>query len=416
MFSERSHSVESLEGLRSLGTLGALIVFIVVCCVFSAAPSHAQEQSAEPGTDAIRQQGRLIHVGPQREIRTLAAAAQVARDGDTIAVDPGDYPGDVAVWTRDNLTIRAVSGRARLVASGASAEHKAIWVARGGSLVVENIDFVGARVPDQNGAGIRLERGRLLVRNCRFMDNENGILTGGDKSIELEIEGSEFGHNGAGDGLSHNLYAGTIARLKVTGSYFHHARGGHLLKSRAAENFILYNRLTDEAGGQASYELEFPNGGTAYVIGNIIQQGAQTENPHLIAFGAEGYSWPRNELYLVHNTLVDDRPGGGIFLRVAPGAGQVRLVNNLLLGKGLLEPLAMGAYLNNQRMAEGDFASAGNQDYRLKKAAKLAGKLVDPGNVNGVNLAPEREYVHPQHTRALGHAATLPGAFQSRAP
>ena len=55
---------------------------------------------------------------------------------------------------------------------------------------------------------------------------------------------------------------GPFAVLKVTGSYFHHAKSGHLLKSRAAKNLIFYNRLTDEIGGTASYELEFPNGGS----------------------------------------------------------------------------------------------------------------------------------------------------------
>ena len=38
----------------------------------------------------------------------------------------------------------------------------------------------------------------------------------------LEIEDSEFGDNGAGDGQSHNLYVGTIERFVVQGSYFHH--------------------------------------------------------------------------------------------------------------------------------------------------------------------------------------------------
>ena len=44
-----------------------------------------------------------------------------------------------------------------------------------------------------------------------------------------DIEGSEFSENGAGDGYSHNLYVGAILKLRVTGSYFHHARIGHRL-------------------------------------------------------------------------------------------------------------------------------------------------------------------------------------------
>ena len=233
-------------------------------------------------------------MGANRAIQSIASAAAQAQDGDTVEVDAGDYRGDVAVWNQANITVRAVGGGVKLMAEGNAAEGKAIWVVRTGRMTVEGFDFSGVRVPDKKGAGIRLEKGLLTVRDCSFTGNENGILTGNDPQVELEIANSEFGHNGHGDGQSHNLYVGVIARLKVTGSYFHHAKVGHLLKTRAAVNHILYNRLTDEPGGSASYELEFANGGIAYVVGNIIQQGSETQNPHLISYAAEGYKWPKN--------------------------------------------------------------------------------------------------------------------------
>ncbi len=402
---------------RSLFSGFALAALIL--SVFSAlAAGTAQAASGADG-------GRLLRVGPGQALRTVAAAAAQARDGDTIEIEAGDYAADVAVWTRDRLTVRGVGGRVRLLAAGASAEDKAIWVVRGGAMTVENIAFSGARVSGRNGAGIRFEKGRLTVRNCLFEDNENGILTSNDPDAELEIEGSEFGHNGAGDGQSHNLYVGNIRRLKVSGSYFHHARVGHLLKSRAAESFVEYNRLTDEPGGRASYELEFPGGGVAYVIGNLIEQGAQTENPYMISFGSEGYRWPRNELYLSGNTLVDERPQGGYFLRVQPGAGRVRAVNNLLLGRSALEAATEGAaagtgeYAGNVKVDAGAFAQLASQDYRLRKRfvdTRPFGQLAVPGAANGVELAPRREYIHPRQTRVLAGAAVVPGALQGLAP
>jgi len=33
-----------------------------------------------------------------------------------------------------------------------------------------------------------------------------------------------------------------------------------------------------------------------------------TQDPHLITFGAEGYKWPRNALYLAGNTLINPLP------------------------------------------------------------------------------------------------------------
>lgn len=358
----------------------------------------------------------ILQVGPSKAIKTIAEASILASAGAVIEVDSGEYEGDVAVWTQERLTLRAVGGRVKLFAAGAAAEAKAIWVMRTGQMSVEGVDFLGARVPDQNGAGIRFERGFLRVRNCTFTDNENGILTSDQSDAELEIENSEFGYNGYGDGQSHNLYVGAIARLKVTGSYFHHVKVGHLLKSRAAVNQIWYNRLTDETGGRASYELEFPSGGLAYVVGNIIEQGSQTENPHLISYGAEGYKWAKNELYLINNTLVDNRRQGGVFLRVKPGNVIVKAINNLLVGQGKLESAGPGDYRNNFTVDRDEFMLAARQDYRLRRGSSLAGRAIDPGSTNGTRLQPAAEYVHRASTKSLVGTLHNPGALQSLPP
>jgi hypothetical protein len=289
----------------------------------------------------------VIQVGPTRAIKTIATSAYSARAGAIIYVDSGTYTGDVAVWTQDNITVRATGGRVLLLAKGAAAESKAIWVVRAKGMQVEGFDFEGAATPDRNGAGIRFEKGSLLVRDCSFTGNENGLLASNDSQAELTIENSEFGYNGFGDGQSHNLYVGSIAKLTVSGSNFHHARVGHLLKSRAAVSYIVNTRLVDGNGGTASYELEFPNGGIATVVGNTIAQSTATENPILISFGAEGYKWPRNTINLENNTLVNPLGLRGVFLRVAPGADSIRAVNNRLVGAGRLEFSGHGEYKNN---------------------------------------------------------------------
>lgn len=356
----------------------------------------------------------VIRVGPGQPVRSVAEAARIAKDGDVVEIEAGDYVSDVAVWTQRALTIRGVGGRARLIANGASAEGKAIWVIRKGSVTVENVAFMGTRVPDRNGAGIRLESGRLVVRDCLFEDNENGMLVGNDPSIELEIHGSEFARNGAGDGQSHGVYAGSIRRLVVRGSYFHHGNVGHLLKSGARESFILYNRLTDETGGRASYELEFYAGGIAVVVGNLIEQAATTQNSVMVSFGASGYRWPKNELHVAHNTLVNDRPNGGVFIRAHAGAATARVVNNLLVGKGSLELQTAHESRDNVEAQWSEFGLPQRLDYRLKAGSRLVGRAKDPGAANGFPLRPDAEYAHPARAIDLTAATPLsPGAFQS---
>ncbi len=362
----------------------------------------------------------VLHVGPQREIKTLAEAAKRARDGDTIEVDAGEYRRDVAVWTQNDLTIRAVGGRVRMIAVGGSAEGKAIFVVRGGRVVIEGFDFEGTRVPSRNGAGIRFESGQLTVRDCRFVDNEMGLLTGNDPKAELVVERSEFAHNKRLDGHNHQLYVGAIGKLTVRGSYFHHGHIGHLLKSRAAVNHIFYNRLTDEMGGTASYELEFPNGGVAIVVGNVIQQSSTSENGIMISFGAEGFEGSVHKLVLAHNTLVDNRPKEGVFVRVMKGEGKygapvtIKAVNNLLVGNdGKLEAAGPGDYVNNLHVDWDVFVRAAREDYRLAPGAAVAGKVVDPGAFEGLPLAPTHEYVHPRSLAALNGGVRHPGALQA---
>ncbi|MCZ4313792.1 hypothetical protein O4H66_10315 [Comamonadaceae bacterium G21597-S1] len=355
----------------------------------------------------------VLHVGPSRETRTLADAARIARPGTTIEVDPGNYHADVAVWLHDNVTLRAPRGRARLVAHGAAAEGKGIWVVRANGMRVEGFDFEGCRVPSRNGAGIRLDRGSLHVKDCSFRFNEMGLLTNNDPGTSLMVEDCEFAHNLRPDGHNHNLYAGQIARLTVVGSYFHHAHVGHLLKSRARMNRIFYNRLIDEPGGTASYELEFPNGGVAHVVGNLIGQNPETENAHLISFGAEGLKWPRNELQLIHNTLLNPLATGGVYLRVAGGADTIVARNNLLLGTGTLESAGAGDYRNNLHAQAQDFAQADAFDLRLRSDSELIGKLMPLADATEAEMTPDREYVHPRSTRAFRGTPHNPGAQQS---
>lgn len=66
---------------------------------------------------AVKPSGRILKVGPNQQIRLIATAAKLAQDGDTIEIEAGDYPADVAIWKQNELTIRGVGGRARLIAA-----------------------------------------------------------------------------------------------------------------------------------------------------------------------------------------------------------------------------------------------------------------------------------------------------------
>jgi hypothetical protein len=184
---------------------------------------------------------RILRVGPTRRLKMPSDAAREAQDGDIIEIDAGVYPGDVATWTQNRLILRGVGGLAHMQSNGATAKDKGIWLFEGNDNTVEHIEFSGARATHQNGSGIRLHGSGLTVRHSFFHDNEDGILGGYGEDSEVLIEYTEFARNGYGDGQSHNIYIGQIGSFTLRYSYSHHSNTGHLVKSRARSNFILYN-------------------------------------------------------------------------------------------------------------------------------------------------------------------------------
>lgn len=307
-------------------------------------------------------------------------------------IDSGVYRGDVAVWRQNHLTLRGIgAGRARLQAAGRSAEGKAIWVIKGRDTTVEHIEFSGASVSDHNGAGIRAEGANLVIRDCYFHDNQDGLLGGAGNVL---IERSEFARNGAGHGRTHNIYIGDdVNRFTLRYSYSHHAKIGHNVKSRARENRIEYNRIMDGADGTSSYTIDLPNGGIAYLIGNSIQQGPQSQNHTIVSFGAEGLKHKRNEIYLINNTIVNDA-SKGIFVYITKGTQRTVAINNLFVGVGNIANGAMRAR-NNLFVTDAEFVDRKGFDYRLTPRSPAINAGIDPGRVGGMSLRPVSEYLHP---------------------
>lgn len=337
-----------------------------------------------------------LKVGPGKPYTAPCAAIAAASDGDVIEIDAGTYSGDVCGVGKSNLTLRGVGGLAKLDAAGKNSGGKATWVISGSNTIVENIEFTGASVPDKNGAGIRQEGANLTIRGCYFHDNENGILAGDNANSTITIERTEFANNGFGDGQSHNLYINHVAKLVFQHNYSHSSKIGHLLKSRATETWVLYNRITQE-DGTGSYEIDVPNGGRTFIIGNLIQQGANTSNGSIVAYRLEGSNAanPSNELFVVNNTLVNERPNGGTFINIAGGVTEPAIVrNNIVVGPGTLTNQGNAVVAAN---FQGDpkFVNQAGFDYHLDASSPCVNTGEAPGMGGGIDLTPKFQYVHP---------------------
>jgi hypothetical protein len=379
---------------RSLFTLAALAALLAVYV---------------PASATTRQ------VGPGKPFAAPCAAIAASVAGDIVEIDSSvTYTGDVCAWTTNNLTIRGVGGgRAHIDAGGLNSQGKGIWVISGTNTTVENIEFSGATVPDHNGVGIRQQGDNLTVRNCYFHDNEEGILTDASATSTITIEFSEFAFNGFGDGQTHNVYIDNIGTLIFRYNYSHHAKIGHLLKTRAAQNIIVYNRLSDEATGTASYQIDIPNGGLSYVIGNVIEQGPMNDNSTLIAYLEEGTNPgnPSEQLFVINNTFANDA-ASGTFISPAAGAAPVVIKNNIFFGPGTVTGQTTAIKANNFS-GDAHFVNSAGYDYHLVAGSPAIDAGVDPGSDGTFSLAPVFQYVHPACAEGRTTIGTIDiGAFE----
>jgi len=346
-----------------------------------------------------------LSVGPGKTYAAPCAAFNAAKDGDTVEIDgTKTYSGDVCGIYRSNLTVRGVNGRPKINANGANAMGKGTWVVIGNNVTVDNVEMYGATVPDRNGAALRLEGTGFTLRNSFLHDNENGILANANANSDILVEYSEFGHNGSGDGYTHNLYIGNVKSLTFRYSFSHDANVGHNLKSRAQVNVIQNNRFSSLASGQTgstasgrpSYEVDLPNAGTSYVIGNVIQQPASNSNPNILAYGEEGASNPGKDLYVVNNTFLNDSGSGGTFVMIGSGVGTPALLqNNIFAGVGSMTNQSNAQLRTNYSAAAPGFVDRANFDLHPTANAQVINAGSAPGNAaSGFALAPIAQYKH----------------------
>ncbi|HKW98993.1 MAG TPA: choice-of-anchor Q domain-containing protein [Bryobacteraceae bacterium] len=355
-----------------------------------------------------------LTVGPGQQFATPCAALAAAADGDTIQIQAALYSGDVCAFAQNNLTIVGVNGRPHIDANRQSAQDKGIWVPSGSNLLVDNIEFSGATSTSKNGAGIRASGQNWTVRHCYFHDNQEGILESNIAGSNILIEFTEFARNGYRNGMSHNVYIGHTAQLTFQYNYSHDSTVGHLLKTRSAVNYVLYNRLTDESG-TGSYEVDIPNGGTSYVIGNLIEQGTRSQNSTIVTYLEEGVNSmnPGQDLYVINNSIVNDLTSGTFVFIGTAGTVPVTIKNNIFVGPGTITNQS-GAVLANNFSGNPLFVNQAGFDYHLTSGSPAIDAGTNPGSANGFSLTPVFDYVHPAcgETRSVVGSAMDIGAYE----
>ena len=295
--------------------------------IFAPSPAPAQSDAAP-----------FVVAESGRGFARLQDAVDAVGEGEgTIRVAPG-YHRDCAVQTAGRIAFIAIEpGRA--IFDGVTCEGKAALVLRGGGARVDGLVFQNMRVPDGNGAGIRLEKSNLDIANSLFRNSEEGILTADDPAATLTIDRSTFSRLGRCDrGLScaHSVYTGFYGRVVVTRTRFEKGSGGHYLKTRAKQVDVSDNSFDDSQGSATNYMIDLSSGATGRIANNLFVQGRDKENySAFITVAPEGRDNPSRGLAIAGNRASLPEGIGRQSVFVADWSGEPLAIGANELGAGL---------------------------------------------------------------------------------
>ena len=340
-----------------------------------------------------------LPVGPDKPFSSPCAAIAAAHPGDVIEVDPDTaWTDDTCLISTPGLTIRSGGGkRPRIRSSGdvPLAPGNAIWTVAAPGITIDGFELHGAKGTggSRTGAAIRVEPGfGVTVMNCFLHGNEVGLATAEAPEAEVLIERTAFVNNGP-SGAPGNLDIGRAGKLTLRFSYSQHAGGGPLLRSRALENYLLYNHFSQDAG--AGSPVELPHGGRSFVLGNVIRQGPGASSGGMLLYlSPDGLAAanPSQELFIVNNTFVNEATES-IFVASLADTPAV-IANNIFYGLGEATNQAAAIFTNNFSGDPG-FAGREAQDYRLQSDSPAINTGTELESVAGFPLRPEFHYVHP---------------------
>ena len=242
---------------------------------------------------------RVFYVGNGHQYQRPSQVTALVAPGDVVEIEPGDYY-DCAIWRTDRLTI--IGRGAGPVMTDTQCADKASFVINGDEVVLRNLTFARIRVPDRNGAGIRHQGRDLTIENCRFINNEIGLLSSAPITARVTIRDSRFERNGVCDDgrCLPSVSVPGITVLRIEHSAFTASRGGSLVRSGAAKTVLLANEIGDGPNGTAE-TLVFASG-DLLAEGNLFERGPHGQDAPAITVRA---LWHTPEIILRGNTLLN---------------------------------------------------------------------------------------------------------------
>jgi MYXO-CTERM domain-containing protein len=294
----------------------------------------------------------VIQVSPA-DGSTAYTKIEGAGPGDEVVIAPGTYafrvylqkpapagqpiyihaqdPTHPPVWDLSGTLVEDAPG-----SYTAPDKNRGCWQVSGGTNYhIDGIVFENCHAADFDSAGLRYYSGAtgLLLTNCLFQNNDNG-LTGGTEGSEATVEYCEFAQNGntsaSTSSPTHNvyIYGGTFA---MRYSYLHDPLQAENLHCRAVTSTIEYNWF-DRAKiyeGDLMTSDDYANNPvgsltqTMLLRGNVIIETAAQANQGQIwaVYNDEASGSPVSfSITALYNTVIGDGAHGA-FIHVSNADG-----------------------------------------------------------------------------------------------
>ena len=260
---------------------------------------------------------RTLTVGAGQQYPVPSQAIAAAEDGDTIAISPGSY-FDCAVVHRNRLVIEGIGDGA--IMTDRPCQDKASLVIQADDVTVRNLTLARVRVPDGNGAGIRLEAPSLTVQRVTFDNDQVGLL-GSSAGGTIRIEDSTFVDGGTtGDRALSAVMSPAAKLLRITGSTFRHVNGGQVWT--AADKTELIGNTIETGAGDAPRPAVWAAAGTLLMQDNAITVGPNrpSQAAAVVVFDDASATLQKNRL--------DNRTGAPLALLLDWSTGSPTLDGN----------------------------------------------------------------------------------------
>jgi hypothetical protein len=265
------------------------------------------------------------------EFQSFQEAKSAIKDGSEVYLKAGIYTQGLYIKA-SNISI---VGEDNVIFDGATVDGKAALVLTGNNVLVESIECQNIYVKDLNGVCIRFEGKNLTVRDLYAHDSQSGIMISYNYDGFLHVEFSKFenlGGKATGRGYARAIYANVGEFVFSNSQVLSVGKEGSDLKSRSRKTVVI-NSILASLDAKDSRLIDVANYGELIIKNSILQQGNNSSNSQLIAYGLEKQqmNFDVNQIKITNNLFLLDRKKANVIISHKQ-ADLVEIYDNTLIG------------------------------------------------------------------------------------